>query len=116
MKTLMTVLSIAVASLSLTVLATDANARYKKPLAKPKLSCYESGSGETMSDGSSFSWNNAGSKGTTSCSDGTVCTDWKVLQGDGSWKSFHECKYAPVKPSTRTNAIGQPEPTIGARR
>ena len=37
MKTLMTALSIAVASLSLTVLATDANARYKKPLAKPKI-------------------------------------------------------------------------------
>ena len=108
MKTLMTALSIAVASLSLTVLATDANARYKKPLAKPKLSCWLSGQGEAMSDGSSFSWNSPGDKGTTSCSNGTLCTDKQVLQGDGHWASFHECTYSPAIPSTRTGTTGPP--------
>ena len=115
MKTLMTALSIAVASLSLTVLATDANARYKKPLVKPKLSCWLSGQGEAMSDGSSFSWNSPGDKGTTSCSNGTLCTDKQVLQGDGHWASFHECTYSPAIPSTRTGTTDPPRPTVGTR-
>jgi hypothetical protein len=51
-----------------------------------------------MSDGSWTKWRTPGMRGTTTCTNGTICDSWRTMQGDGTWGPWnYECTYSPAR-------------------